>query len=95
MQSNTDFDDTSEVMSQVSNTIGNHFCVYKKLQKFDVNFTKSWVFKLQGDYWPPEMFLKWKIFEYSICVCAVLGYFFYLRYSINKGTAEEMNNFLY
>ena len=41
MQSNTDFDDTSEVMSQVSNTIGNHFCVYKKLQKFDVDFTKK------------------------------------------------------
>lgn len=35
------------------------------------------------------------IFEYSICVYAVLAYFFYLRYSINKGTADEMNNFLY
>lgn len=62
MQSNTDFDDTSEVMSQVCNTIGNHFCVYKKATKFDVDFTKSWVFKLQG-HWPPEKkFLEWKIY---------------------------------
>ena len=99
------FFDTFEVISRVCNKIGNNdkpVCI-KKLQKFDVKFTKFGYFVLRFSLlrrgsrfvpvkspWLQKIYV---LFEYSILPLSC-PWLLSLLYYINKRTGE-INNFLY